>query len=169
VLLIATANASFGPTSKPALLNSMRRRTVPEVELQSRETSWSSSSSILIHNQRDLLARDQKIYGYQVTYTHVSSVLRMYAVHCRSRQLYTPTQDLRQEPLSPPQELQYIITLIDSWLVRDKAAGFRAGLTAFRNRLGWARRQRDDATAWANREAERRRTTAEGSATGSNS
>lgn len=104
-----------------------------------------------------------------ITCTYVSGVLRMYAVHCRSRQPGTTTKELGQQPHSRPPGSQYITTLIDSWLVRDKAADFRAGLTAFRNGLVWARKQRDEVINRANREAEGRRRAREGSATGRNS
>lgn len=90
-----------------------------------------------------------------ITCTFADGVLRMYTIHIRSRsqtstQLLQRLQQMHQQAPSAPKDIEYITSLIGSWLVRDRPDEFLRGATAFRNGLEWARQQRDEAIARAN-------------------
>lgn len=92
-----------------------------------------------------------------ITCTLTDGVLRMYAVHICSRAGSPTLSQLRQMHQQSPSSLkgiEYVTSLISSWLVRDRPDEFVRGATAFRNGLEWARQQRDEAIVRANRRAE---------------
>lgn len=92
-----------------------------------------------------------------ITCTLTDGVLRMYAVHIRSHS-GSPTlsqlQEMHRQSPSSPKQLEFVTSLIGSWLVCDRVDEFLRGATAFRNGLEWARQQRNEAIARANRRVE---------------
>lgn len=64
----------------------------------------------------------------------------MYATH--------PTK-----PSSPGAQPGYVMTQVDSWSLTGSPKSFRQGATAYRNGRDWAKRQRNQAIAHANKRA----------------
>lgn len=92
-----------------------------------------------------------------ITCTFTDGVLRMYAVHIHNRTgcpLLPRLRQMHQQAPSAPKDIEFVTTMIGSWLVQDRLDEFIRGATAFRNGLEWAQRQRDEAITRANESAD---------------
>jgi hypothetical protein len=82
-----------------------------------------------------------------ITCTWAFGVLKMYATHRE------PDSEVPPAGLAPREFPTYVSSLIGSWIMTDEEDQFLRGLTAYRNGLDWAKRQRDEVIGRANARA----------------
>ncbi|KAK7967616.1 uncharacterized protein PG986_001893 [Apiospora aurea] len=72
-----------------------------------------------------------------ITSTYHSGTLKMFTTHVK-------------QPTQPGDRPENTMTHLDSWALTGSIGSCRQGLTAYRNSLGWAKCQRDEAIKLAN-------------------